>query len=268
MAGRGDVSLRHLGWSGLRIERPAGPVLFIDPPAATMADDRPALVLLTHGHPEHVAGTVARLATAVDGQHTVIGASAVVCAHLARRYRGVNATFKPLRPGDRLVLGDGIEVAVFGWRHLPLLPSGIGPALQHVRRLLSRPTLCARIIAAGIRGPRAGPMLGFRLGIGGQRLLVYGEGLHRRSAAAELAAQCRGSEDGTLLVAVEPEDQEFLPALIAASGLRHALLYEPHAHWRDAFGMPRADLALLATALAARGIEAEVLTVRTSVDRT
>jgi len=65
-------------------------------------------------------------------------------------------------------------------------------------------------------------------------------------------------EAGTLVAAVEPEDTACLPALIAATGMRRVLLYEPHAKWRDAFKMPRANMAALASALWEWGIEAAV----------
>jgi len=252
----GEVTIEYLGWSGFRIQRPGGRAILLDPPTASaLAGDTPAIVLITHAHPEHLAGVRAHLQNQRAANVTVY-ASRPVCRYLTRRARGDCVRLVRLHPGQSCTLDTGARMEVFEWRHLPLLPPGWGAGLRHLGRLLARPGLAARIAGAGLAGPRAGPMLGFRLSVAGRRLVAYGEGLHRRCRARAVLARCGGQADGVLLVAAEPEHLDCLPALVAASGMGHALIYEPHAGWRKAFGMPRADLDALACALAARGVNA------------
>lgn len=259
MGGTVGVSLEYLGWSGFRIAGPDGESIFLDPPPeAAIAGDGDLSILLSHGHPEHVGGSLSFLDRDDDGPPAVVVASPSVCRCLTKRTRRANVTFRPVRPGDRVNMGARQTVDVFRWRHLPLLPPGGGAALRHLACLASRPGLAARIVLAGLAGPGVGDMLGFRLGLGGQSIVAYGEGLHRRCPRAEAAAQCRGSPATLLLAAVEPEDEGMLPDLIDATAARRAVLFEPHAGWRDAFGMKRADLSALKRALEARGISAVV----------
>jgi hypothetical protein len=258
----GGVGLDYLGWSGFRLAAPGGGTILLDPPAgAAIGGSAPLTLLLTHGHPEHVAGSLDYLRWDGDGTSATVLASPAVCRHLERRARRRGVAFRPVRPGERVRLGGGDSVDVFGWRHLPLLPPGLSAKVGHVARLASRPGLAARIALAGVAGPPAGEMLGFRLDLGGQLVVAYGEGLHRRCPAAEAAMHCCRPSGALLLLvllAVEPEDQECLPELLLAAGAGTAVLYEPHARWRAAFGMPRADLPGLRRALEAVGIRATI----------
>ena len=233
--------------------------MLIDPPAGVLLPaDRPLFILITHGHPEHLGGVRALLAGASPATITIC-ASPAINRSLSRRTGRRSVTFVDAHAGERVTLADGVEVEIFLWKHLPLLPpGGVVSAIAHLLALASRPLLAARIVRAGIAGPRPDPMLGFRIIIGEKRILAYGEGLHRLCTPPEAARAARGCEGQTLLAAVEPEDAEHLPDLICAAKPGRVLLYEPHARWRDAFRMPRADLNALARVLRQRGVEAAI----------
>jgi len=249
--------LSYLGWSGFRLDLPGEAVLYIDPPAGTLrAHPAPACVLLTHGHPEHVDGTRELLAGTRGGTPLTVTASATVCRFLARRYAGAGARLRPVRAGERLELTAGVHARVFGWRHLPLLPPGLGAGMQHVRQLARRPGRALRIVARALAGPLPGAMLGFDLEVAGTRIIAWGEGLHRRCSAAEVAAVTGAQPGGVVLAGVEPGDEQAVGTLLRAAAAHTAVLYEPHALWREAFGMPRAALESLQRTLDAAGIEA------------
>lgn len=250
------LKITYLDWSGFRIERQGQAIIFLDPPAkAVLPGDRPLLIFLSHGHPEHLAGTrtyLERMGT--DARATII-ASAAVCRYLSRHTQASGVVFKPVRPGERLDLGEGCGVDVFRWRHLPLLPPGLMPSVRHVAHLLSNLNLAAKIAWAGVTGPRAEPMLGFHLCLGGWEVLAYGEGLHRK---CDNTVEGRGALGTVALAGVEPGDEAAMAKLIRASAASDTILYQPHAKWRDAFGMPHVDLGALQAALGAQGVTARI----------
>jgi len=252
---RDSGAVRYLGWSGFRIEAPGPRVVLIDPPGAvSLSAHGPVHILLTHGHPEHVAGARRIIETPGHGPEIQVLASAALCRYLSRRCRRAAVSFEPLAPGDRQVLGESLTLEVFDWRHLPLLPPGAGPALRHLARLLGHPRKALRIITSALGGPLPGPMLGFDLDMGSHRVIAYGEGLHRRCRVADVAVRCRGKPADLLLAGIEPEDQQVVAGLISATGVGDVILYEPHSEWRRAFGMARADLTAIERELSAAGI--------------
>jgi hypothetical protein len=97
-------------------------------------------------------------------------------------------------------------------------------------------------------------MLGFRLARPGHtRILLYGEGLHRRANPRVLAQQARELPADLLLAAVEPEDVRILPDLIAQLAIGQVALYQAHQPWRRSFSLPLADIDALASALVRAG---------------
>ncbi len=248
---RGRYALTYLGWSGFRISAAGSTPVFIDPPRR---DDLPGehdvQILLTHGHPEHVAGTIRYLADGERwGRATVLASPRLIKA-LARHVRGPGDRLLACRPGQTLAVG-GIGIDVFAWRHMTLLPAGLKASLTRLRQLARRPGVALRIARRAARIPRPGPMLGFRITLGhAPRLLFFGEGLHQKAdvAAVEHVAVRLPAEIG--VIAAEPEDMDVLPGLIAALGVRAAVLFEAHGPWRDAFAMGRADLPALGRVLA------------------
>jgi hypothetical protein len=255
-----SLGLHYLGWSGFRIDWPGGQTVFIDPPdRAALPRDREIRIALTHGHPEHVAGTLAHLADPqrVGAVHVV--ASPRVCAHLRRASPHAGDRFDALEPGGECAL-PGLVVQAFGWHHMPLLPPEPALAARHVARLARHPGITFGIVKDGLVGPPPGVMLGYRLvPERGPRTLVYAEGLHRRTPVDEVRTLRETLPAELLLFAVEPEDAAELPDLVAATGAADVVPYEAHGDWRADLGMPPADLVRLTSDLAARGVRAHPL---------
>lgn len=252
-----ELAITYLGWSGFRVDTETGPI-FVDPPAqADIPSGRRAFVLLSHGHPEHLAGIRAHIERAGSAADVVVLASPALCDHLFKTSRRSALTFMPVRPGDAFELGVNLSVRIFEWTHLPLLPSGFAAKVRHVVQLASKPALALRIAWAGLTGPAAGPMLGFGINLGRWQIVAYGEGLHR---FCEPEAIGETPQRTVALVGVEPGDEDVMPGLLRSCGAGCALLYEPHAKWRDAFGMAHVDLAALRDRIDVIGIAAQVST--------
>ena len=251
------IGLRYLGWSGFRVDWPDGTTVFVDPPeAAALPHDREAWIAITHGHPEHVAGAAAHLADPQRMAAARVLASSRVCAHLRHSSRHAGDRFRALDAGGSATL-PGLRVQAFAWRHMPLLPPEPSLAVRHAAHLARHPGITLGIVKDGLVGSPPGAMLGFGLiPYEGPRVLVYSEGLHRRTRISEVRAAREQIDADVLLFAVEPEDVEVLPDLVAAIGARVVVPYEAHAEWRESLVMPRADLEQLSRDLASRGIHA------------
>lgn len=251
----GPLRLTYLGWSGFRIGWADGLEVLVDPPDATcMKSNQEAWLLLSHGHPEHVSGTAAYLASPDREAPVHVLASPPVCRFLRKCAGHPQDHFLPVNPGDAIQLPQ-LEVEVFGWHHMPLLPPEPKLAMLHLYRLLRHPGLLMGIIKDGLTGPPPGPLLGFRLlPAHGPRALFYSEGLHRRTGLQEAAQRGREQKSELLLFAAEPEDAAVLPELVAAIGSPCAIAYEAHRAWREELGMPQLNLEHLAGDLGARGI--------------
>jgi hypothetical protein len=253
--------LAYLGWSGFRICWTGGPAVFVDPPDAdALPRDGEAWIVLSHGHPEHVEGTKAYLADPGREAPATVVASEPVCRHLRRRSVRSDDVFHPVGAGDTLSL-PGLTLAAFAWRHMPLVPPEPKLAAQHIARLATHPGTTYGIVRDGLIGPPPGAKLGFRmLPDEGPRVLLYSEGLHRRTREAEIREIGASGDVEVLIFAVEPEDADALPDLVAALGASIAVPYEAHREWREELGMPQADLERLTRDLASRGITTLALT--------
>jgi len=250
MSNRPELVLGYLGWSGFRIVFSDGTEFYIDPPKGTALPlDRETNILITHGHPEHIAGTLEYLCNPDRNARVLVAASAAICRYLRKRSTQNADHYQPCKPQQHISI-SGLGIDIFKWRHMPLLPPGFKPALNHIKCLISHPLLAMSIIAAGLRGPLPFPMIGFRIvPLEGPRVLVYGEGLHRLTSPTNTHRIGIDLPADILLVAVEPEDINVLPDLVNKTGITTIGLYEAHRDWREAFDMPYADLEALASVL-------------------
>ncbi len=255
-------NISYLGWSGFDIFRSdQGPHIFIDPPKGTVFPVEAALIIfITHGHPEHLGGTLDLLAKGGGGQDITLIGSKTVCQYLTGHCRADRVSFREIDPGQKYSLDKETGFEVFPWQHMPLLPPGIRPAIRHILAILKNFPLAWRIIRMSLGGPRGpGPMLGYLLHLpGDSRIMVYGEGLHRRCQPGDVV---KGT-GATLLVASEPEDVAELPELVAAIGAKEAILYEPHRGWREAFSLPHVDMSALQQAIENKDIVSRIAAVK------
>lgn len=249
------LSARYQGWSGFVLSSPdrAEPPVVFDPSPDEPLAPIEQVIAITHGHPEHVLGALSHLRRAQRAPVTVV-ASPGVCRYFARHSARDDDRFVPVAAGDSVAVRRW-RIRVFSWRHMPLLPPGLGPALRHLTRLLTHPIHTIRIALQSVGGPSHGPMIGFQVCCDSFDSVVYlGEGLHRESTPAELDAALGGVPVGALVAGVEPEDSESIPELLSGRAISKVVLFEPHRIWRKRFGMPLADLAALAARLAGLGL--------------
>jgi hypothetical protein len=252
----GNTTLAYLGWSGFDLRFPGLPPVLFDPPdGATIPRDRDICLIITHGHPEHIAGAAAYLRTKARNGRAEVLASPGVCRALKRRSGNKQDVFYPCRPGQTHSV-DKFTIDVFECRHMPLLPPEKGEGLRRLRQIASNPGLAAGILADVLRFPLPGPTLGFRLACAqSPSILFFGEGLHRRARRDKIAATGARLPGDILIAAVEPEDVEAMPDLVSATGALTVVPYEAHAPWRRGFGMPAADLDTLSSRLQRQGYD-------------
>ncbi len=249
-----SCTLTYLGWSGflLRFSR-SRPVLFDPPQEAAIPRDEDVCLLVTHGHPEHIAGTAAYLRSKTRKGSAEVFASPRICRALKRRSRNEHDVFHPCRPEQTHGMA-GITVNVFQCHHMSLLPPEKGEGFRRLRQVAGNPRLVASIVGDVGRFPLAGPLLGFRVASAdAPSVMFYGEGLHRCTGRDKVAAVGRRLPSDILITAVEPEDTDIMPDLVSAAGAPVVVPYEAHAPWREGFGMPCADLDALSSELRHEG---------------
>lgn len=256
------LRLGYQGWSGFVLRGPADgaqSVLAFDPCPKHALGSAGLVLLLTHGHPEHVQGALAHLRRAHRASATVV-ASSRLCRWLERAARRSDR-FVPVQPGDRVEV-NGWAVRAFEWEHMSLLPPGALPAARYVLTLVRHPRGLAKIALGGITGPPHGPMLGYAVRPigGGGALVYYGEGVHRRTTRAQLRAALGDEPVDTLVFGAEPEDAHVLPALLADHPVKRVVVFEPHRPWRAEFSLPQLDVADLGARLRAARLDARALT--------
>lgn len=257
-----NLRLHYQGWSGCVIEAPATPrtpALAIDPAPGGELPRTELVVLITHGHPEHIQGARDHVALRDRAPVTVIG-SANVCRFLKKYSTHVTDRFHEVAGGGRVEAG-GWRVRVFAWKHMSLIPPDFFLALRHISKLFLHPLRFTRIALDSAFGPRHAPMLGFCVTPpdGAMPFVYYGEGLHRLTEQAELRQAFGETPIGALITAVEPEDTQQLPAMLAPHGIRRILAFEAHRIWREQFGLPQIDLPDLLQRFKAGGMDGEAL---------
>ncbi len=254
------LKIDYLGWSGFHIHNHKDINVFIDPPRKTSFMNGENIIFISHGHPEHLGGTLDYVKDKSSQQPTTIIASKNVCSYLKHHCQRDYVNFINVRSLERRILTPTISFEAFKWSHMPLLPPGIGAALGHLWQLIKGYRTAWRIIKMSLGGPfGAGEMLGYVLKFkNDQNIIIYGEGLHRNCNLKDVKAIGDKAKGSTLLVAAEPEDSEELPDLINTSGAQRVILYEPHGLWRDIFKLPHIDLKALKNTLTKGGIKAEI----------
>ncbi len=247
-------TLTYLGWSGFLLRYPGANAVLFDPPdQKNIPKHEDVSILLTHGHPEHIAGTASYLSDQRRTGKADVFASPVVCRTLKRRNAKRTDQLHPCHPGRTYRIGE-VSADVFLTHHMPLLPPERGEGLRRLAQVIGNPRLAASIVRDVIRFPLAGPLLGFRTSAPGwPRVLFYGEGLHRCTAREEVERVGTKLPNDLLITAVEPEDVDILPELIEAIRAPAVVPYEAHAPWRQGFGMPCADLGAFSSTLENRG---------------
>ncbi len=260
--------LSYQGWSGCVVRTPAlsfaTPLVF-DPAPDLEIEPIETMLLVTHGHFEHVQGALAHLRRAPRAPVTVI-ASTTLCRWLERRSKHPGDRFVAVSAGSRLEAG-GWNVRVFEWEHMPLLPPGAGPAARYLFKLMKHPRGLAKMALGGATGPRFKPMLGYCVQAKGSKewLVYYGEGVHRCTSREQLRAVLDNDPVDTLVFGAEPEDAAALPELLAGHRVAKMFAFEPHRPWRAEFHLPQLDVAGLAARLRAKGIDARLLAAGDSV---
>ncbi len=250
-----DLHMTYLGWSGFRFSWSGGPQIIVDPPDIVGIDrEREVWILLSHGHSEHVAGSLNYLKDTTRVAPVTILASPPVCNYLESRYGRKDDQFISCHTGDIKTIHD-LRIDVFCWRHMPLLPSGLRPILRHLFRLALHPNFTINIMRNDLRFMKVGPMLGFRLvPKRGPRLLLYSEGLHQHTSKIEVEETGRLLKAEALLFSVRQEDTQVITELVSAIGVPIAVPYEAHRFWKKGFGLPIASLDNIAINLKNRGI--------------
>ena len=169
--------------------------------------------------------------------------------------RGVQIPLDQLHPIEKngvLTIGNA-RLTAFEWKHMPLLPPGVGRKIDYAAHVLRHPIELARVGTSGLRLPMSAPMLGFHVALAdGPRALNYAEGLHRLTDPREVEATAQRLPADVLLFAVEPEDVEVIPRWIELLSPSTVMLYEAHRPWREMFDLPYVDLEEYAAELTAR----------------
>lgn len=255
---RSPLPITYLGWSGFQIKANADTTVFIDPPPGTTISAFPnVIVLITHGHPDHVGGVSAWLQkNELPAALTIVGSPPLI-SYLRNKHSETAAQFHAISPGEDLMFAHGISVCAIEWTHMGHIPAELGNALSHLGGFLRHPFKTLGIAADALRGPPSAPMLGFCIRTGSEnQLLYYGEGIHRNADRSEVHANIEALAPLVTMFAVEPEDIQQLPQILNDAGIRNAIIYEAHAGWRRHFDIGNVDLDQVCAMLAAAGISA------------
>ncbi len=249
------MEIHYLGWSGLTF-RDGGTMVVFDPfgEAAgwdALGDASCIILCATHGHPEHVGSLKALLAEmGTRRSHVHVVSSPAVLRHLGLPGLLPAEQVHPVQVGDRVSI-SGTQMEAFAWRHMTLLPPGLGAKGRYALALLRHPAAALRIGLDGLHSPLRAPTLGYHVTFAsGATVLNCSEGAHRATPLREMEALGQRLPSDLVTFAVEPEDVDAIPSLLRQLQTTTAVLYEAHRPWRDRFGLPIVDLASYRRALA------------------
>ena len=253
------MELQYFGWSSLVVRCCDVSVGFDVSGGRAVADAlraaATAVLCVTHGHPDHVAGTRRLMNTGrgdrrLSGLHLVSSAPIIGCVSAGNRRADI--TCHPLCDREAISV-NGVRLTAFCWTHAPLLPAGLGPKLAYVTRFAHRPVDAIGIVHSTVGLPLRAPTLGFHVRFPcGFSLINYAEGLHHRTDPCEVEAVASETRAEMALFAVEPEDVACLPQWADLLSVRWVVLYEAHRPWRERFGLPTVDLHACAHWLSSR----------------
>lgn len=253
------MNIQYFGWSGILLEHLNTVVavdLFGDAVGwDSIPDAMPIVLCATHGHPEH-CGSLRRLLSEAgasaqrDDVHLV--SSPKVVSYLQRFASLPPANWHSVEHSQRVTIGD-LSLRVFDWRHMPLLPPGLGPKVEYAVQLLRHPVDFVRIGTSSLTLPHSAPTIGFYACFSdGLRVLNYAEGLHRLTDRREVEWVASEMPADVLLFAVEPDDTEDIPRWIDILQPSEVYIYEAHRPWRDLFHLPYLNLETYREELARR----------------
>ena len=170
-----NVKIDYLGWSGFQIKKNSGPNLFIDPPKGTEFPDDEIIILITHGHPEHLGGTIDHLSKSTSNHKTIIIATKPLCYYFKRRCIKSNVEFIYARTLETISPNPNYQITPFMWKHMPLLPPGIKNSIRHVWQLIKGYKHAFKILKMTLKGPnQIGDMLGYIVKLKDKNIIKIG----------------------------------------------------------------------------------------------
>ena len=246
------ITVRWLGWSTFRIAVEGGPTIVIDPcvtpllddPHATVAEVADAdLILITHGHHEHLKD-VPRLARLLD---VPLVAPAQVREYLVGIHR-VDRDRIALAEPDRSLTWEDVRITPRAFPHLPKHDvagklanlrrdnpvAALGIALRYAPRIL-RSWLTIR------EQPEFGPFLAYDLELAGRRLFFTCEAFTGLLAADEVVRWRDGRAVDLAVVGVESGQEADASALTDALGATRSVACAVHAPFERFYGKPVVD---------------------------
>ncbi len=253
------MKIQYHNWSGITLHQGDTVIGFdLYGEAVTWDSLREAgtiILCVTHGHPEHV-GTLRALLELPEAR-PYLARVHLISSEAVTRHINASGLLAPeqvhaVRDGEQIAI-NGVQIAIFTWVHMPLLPPGFRASAEYILQLALHPLDLLRIGWQSLRLPLNAPQFGFHITYpDGATVLNYSEGVHRLTNAAEVQQVARDLPAETLLFAVEPDDAQAIPRWVEMLAPKAVVIYEAHRPWRDLFRLPFIDLEEYAGVLAGR----------------